>query len=139
MLSKSKIFLLLKILHQIWSWQFSSIKTCLQSTRSLHWPILLLFRAVFILWIWMVLIRVAICRGDFSWRNLLSSWHKLNWRCFFFGDRTSFLLSSKLMTFWSCLQLPFNLIFAVSTSPCNCRTWSLVKISMEIFSEMKFS
>ena len=57
--------------------------------------------------------RVVFCRDDFSGRNLRSSWHRLSWRCFFFGDRTSVPLSSKLMTFWCCLQLQFHLIFAV--------------------------
>ena len=51
-------------------------------------------------WMWMVLIWVAICRVDFSWRNLRSSWHRLSWRCFFFGDRTLVPLPSELMTFW---------------------------------------
>ena len=45
-------------------------------------------------WMWTVLFWMMFCRADFLERNLRSSWHRLSWRCFFFGDRTSVPLSS---------------------------------------------
>ena len=46
---------------------------------------------IIVLWIWAVLSCVVVCRSDLSRRNLRSSWPRLSWRCFFFGDRTSVL------------------------------------------------